>query len=441
MEKITQSEFDKKYNEHIVWLETNGKEGTCADFSYLDLSEILFPNQANLKHAILVGTIICNNKLINPNFQRAILKYADLSRSEFQKGVFSYASLENAILTSVILKNSNFENSNLEKAILDNSDFQGSRFDNTNLHEASLKKANFIDAQMERVCLVAANLKDANFTNANLNKAILSAANQEGTIYDGASMYDIFIAGLLNPSNQKEQELLKNYENKISQLENERMNLTLDYENKSEELAKNKEKIDLLTKELYSKKAEIKNRLEESKINDLNKAFITIKNAGTDLDKEVSRLNYLFRGYVSGIIISFILAFLVWYRFIYYSSEINTIFNAWIYLSPSIILIGIIGICIFQAHKCQRQLISLRKFLYKTMQIKGILEAYVYIADNEIELKTKINKILDDFVNHIIDQDIDLDKEEEKIINTDKKETIVYKEAMNAIIDIAKSIK
>lgn len=353
MKKITQSEFDKKYSEHIVWLETNGKEGSCADFSYLDLSEILFPNQANLKHAILIGSKICNNKLINPNFQRTILKYADLQETEFHKGIFSYANLENTILTGSILRNSNFDNSDLKKANLDNSDCQYSRFINADLYEASLKNADFSNSNLERANLVSSDMRYTNFTAANLNNSAISASRTEGAIFEGAKMYDVFNAGIINPSNAKEQELLRSYENKINQLEHERMNLTLDADNKGAELEKNKEKIELLTKELNSKKLEIRNRLEEPNINDLNRAFVTIKNAGADLDKEVNRLSYLFRGYVSGAIISFILAFLVWYRFIYYSSEITTIFNAWIYLSPSIILIGIIGICIGRNYRIE----------------------------------------------------------------------------------------
>lgn len=78
MKKITEEERKKILEQHKLWLESEGKEGERADFSYTDLSGVDFSGE-NLKGAIFTGA-----KLTSTNFQGAKMYGVDIFSPEFK---------------------------------------------------------------------------------------------------------------------------------------------------------------------------------------------------------------------------------------------------------------------------------------------------------------------------------------------------------------------
>lgn len=83
LRKITQEEFDKIYAEHQLWLNSNGKEGKYANFSYCDLTKISFPVKTDLTYANLTYANLSGIYLSEGNFSRANLSGAILLYTAF----------------------------------------------------------------------------------------------------------------------------------------------------------------------------------------------------------------------------------------------------------------------------------------------------------------------------------------------------------------------
>lgn len=83
-------------------------------------------------------------------------------------------------------------------------------------------------------------------------------------------------------------------------------------------------------------------------------------------------------------------------------------------------------------------MVALQKFLYKPKQIEGILNAYTYISPGA---DPRVDKVLDSYVDHIINQDIDTAREESSMKESDKKEAGTNEKLLDMLTEIIKKIK
>ena len=128
MEKITKKELKEILERHKLWLDSNGKEGKCADLSNADLTSADLTG-ANLSYADLTGANLsyadlrCSN-LTGSNFTGAYLygaslTDANLSGADLTNANLRYANLRYANLTDAYLTGANLELSVLTDTILD----------------------------------------------------------------------------------------------------------------------------------------------------------------------------------------------------------------------------------------------------------------------------------------------------------------------------------
>ena len=88
-QSISQEEFSNKYINHQLWLDSAEKEGSCADFSNIDLHAIIFPkNGTNLQKAIFRGA----------NLQNIVISGANLQEANFETLLFGLNTHAGAIL-------------------------------------------------------------------------------------------------------------------------------------------------------------------------------------------------------------------------------------------------------------------------------------------------------------------------------------------------------
>ena len=101
------SELNLILEQHRLWIQTNGKQGNCADLTGADLTGANLWG-ANLRVAILAGADLWGANLIG-----ADLIGADLSRANLE-----YANLQGADLRAANLRGANLKDANLKDADL-----------------------------------------------------------------------------------------------------------------------------------------------------------------------------------------------------------------------------------------------------------------------------------------------------------------------------------
>ena len=197
-------------DEHKVWAESAGLEGTCAYLADADLYGSNLANayltNADLFEAFLVDSNLTNADLAEANLIRADLsganlKGADLARAKMWDASLLGGTLEKANLTDADLTGANLSDANLcgaclertelFRANLSGADLKGANLSGANLAGVNLSGANLSGAKLYSAYLHSANLKDANlagadFTAADLTKAKLTGANLAGAILERA---------------------------------------------------------------------------------------------------------------------------------------------------------------------------------------------------------------------------------------------------------------
>ncbi|GAB6009230.1 pentapeptide repeat-containing protein [Dysgonomonas reticulitermitis] len=471
MRTITQEEFNKIYEEHQKWIRSDKTEGKRANFEKTFFSNIIFPLKANLRganlqEANLEEADLRDADLRETNFQWAVLPRANLQGVDLRRANLEEADLRDADLRETsfqwaVLPRANLEEADLRDADLRETSFQWAVLPRANLQDANLQgadlwEANLLGANLQRADLREADLRGANLQRANLWEADLREANLEGADLRGANLQSANLQGAKlegailekQDKNGQEQKVIKEYQDKIEQLEQERISLITSTENKDLELEENQKQLDNLKIELQKQEEQLK-EATENRIGDITKAFKTFDDSGTDLKKERKLLTRMFNSYFGGIVLAVILLFIVWYRFYNkVDSFVPTesipkmeIIDIWINLSPSLFLAGSIVFFIYQMHKCQRQMVILNKLLYKPKQIEGILKAYYYVSGDNKSVNDKINKVLDNYVEHIINQDIDTEREESSMKESDKKEAGTNEKLLDMLTEVIKKIK
>ena len=153
MEKITKEELKTILEQHKLWLNSNGKEGKCANLT-----------GANLSGADLYGAILSGANLTDANLTGANLIGADLTG----------ANLSGADLTDAKLYGANLTDANLTGANLTGVDLIGADLIGADLTGADLIGADLRHAVLYYAVLTGANLSDANLYGADLELAILT---------------------------------------------------------------------------------------------------------------------------------------------------------------------------------------------------------------------------------------------------------------------------
>ncbi|MFG5859423.1 pentapeptide repeat-containing protein [Dysgonomonas sp. Shenzhen-Wh21] len=451
MKVITQEEFDKIYKAHLSWLYSDGVEGEKANLSNVDFTNLIIPKNLNLTEANLDKTNFSKADLSDATFSKANLAESDLSYTNLKNVDFAGANLTYANLSGSNIRESDLFKANLSYANLSHANLTGADLSKSTLINADLSNALLIGTILKGTDLTHANLKDVNLRRVNLSDAILSEPDlQQKSVADSMRK----INALRNSSSSTTQSIyneyiINNYYDEIKKLEKERLSLIASAENKDAELEANKEHLNKLKIELQEREELFKNTIEKINVHNIDRAFKTLIDSGLELDKEVLLLRNMIRWYFGGVIGCIILLLCVWAHFFYkvesfiptdHHSNINLL-DIWVNLSPSVLLVGLLLFFIYQIHKCQRHKVILKKLLYKPNQIKGILEAYIYISGNNETSNIQINKVLDDYVCHIINHDIDTDKEESRLKETDKKDASTNEQLLNIITEVIKKVK
>lgn len=178
-------------NDHLVWLQSEGREGRRAnlsgyDLSGMDLQGVYLP-ESNMRSTNLTGT----------NLSEANLQGADLSE----------AYLERTNLRSAQMEGVNLARSNAPYAYFDNASLIEANMSHMHAEEASFTHAlmggvKFRDAQMQRANFTGADLQYANFRAAHLMECCFDLANMSGADCRDAMMdYGKFKDAILNETN------------------------------------------------------------------------------------------------------------------------------------------------------------------------------------------------------------------------------------------------
>ncbi len=483
MRIISQEEFEEKYNKHQLWIK-NKFDGERADFSNVDFLKVKFIYPINLSKAIFQ-----NANLAKVNFQKAELswanlKNANLENANFQCSVFQGANLQNTNLRGASLREANFQGVNFSGADLRGANLRGTDLQQTDFHHADLRLVNFRAANLLEASFREADLREADFREVDLQGVDFQEADLRGASFSITSLQEVdfwksnisgakfkninfdeayiprtsykdLLGNSKNTIVQQHERAISEYQKKIKKLEAERIALISSTETKATELTANQAKINelnLLLKEREKKSREelerLENQIKEKGIEGITNAFSSLIKSGKGLENERTILIRMFNGYSIAIIAVVALLIGVWCRFY---DKVNTfvpsdlkpkmeLIDIWVNIAPSFLLIGLLIFFIYQLHKCQRQTVILQKVLYKPKQIEGILKAYFYMSGNNELVNNKIHKVLDDYVDHIINHDIDTNKEESLLKESDSKEANTNEKMLEIIAEITKKI-
>ena len=166
MKKITEKKLREILEQHKLWLDSNEKEGKCADLTDADLT------WANLYGAYLTGADLRGSNLTFANLRRADLTSADLSHTNLTS-----VDLSGAVLTDADLSDTDLSRADLAFANLSDANLSGANLTGADLSGAILSGANLTDANLTGANLTDANLSGANLIRANLRRADLSGAD------------------------------------------------------------------------------------------------------------------------------------------------------------------------------------------------------------------------------------------------------------------------
>jgi len=118
---MTQELINKKLEEHKIWLDTDGEEGTLADFSSNAL------RRADLYEANLRKANLRRADLYEANLRKANLRRADLYGANLGATNFREADLYGADLYGANLREADLYGANLRRADLDGANLIGAK--------------------------------------------------------------------------------------------------------------------------------------------------------------------------------------------------------------------------------------------------------------------------------------------------------------------------
>ena len=149
MKKITEEELKEILEQHKLWLDSNEKEGKCADLTDADLT------WADLTGANLTSADLRGSNLNFANLRRADLTSADLSHTNLTS-----VDLSGAVLTDADLTDTDLRRADLAFANLSDANLSGANLSGANLLETDLRRANLTGTDLICVDLEYADLTD-----------------------------------------------------------------------------------------------------------------------------------------------------------------------------------------------------------------------------------------------------------------------------------------
>jgi hypothetical protein len=292
--------------------------------------------------------------------------------------------------------------------------------------------------------LEGADLREANLEGANLREAYLEGANLEGANLRGADLKGANLEGAIWEGNKDLDKINKEYQKEIDELRRERLELLKSTEDK-EELERKLFENEIRTKKL---EAELEEKSQSKKaLERIDEIFESLNLVKGGINKEHFRLKIMFWCYyvVSTLCISFL--FIIWFRFFKILDGLDSnskleVFDFWMNISPSILLGSAIILLVNQAHKCQRQLLAVREFLYKHELIKSNMKSIIKINDEKNISKSisKVAEIFGSWTYQLMKSEKNLDTLENDKQDIDKKEKLPKDEIMDIIKQLINKI-
>ena len=398
-----------------------------SEFSFLDNLRKEF-NIIDLRGANLAGA----------NLFGAILRGANLIEAHLLR-----ASLTGVSLTGAVLVRANLVRANLTGADLTGADLEGADLVNANLVRANLEGAN-----LEEADLVGADLERANLRGVNLTGTILDNRVSQAALDDISKLSKLQqraeqlqkekeYKDMLLAKKEKELEALASSEQAISaQLASEIADLKEENEKKDREVEK-------IKKEAENKIEEIEQRGKEIE-GSLSDAFTALEGVNNDVKPEILRLKWMF--WISAVFIVVFLTTLCviwWYAFsdLRPQTEEIKMSRIWLYTSPSLILVGFIGVCVAQINRAQRQLVTLRKYTRKYKVIKVALEGYYKVEDKLKKTPEKAQETFSAIIKQGIAENMDTEKEENALIKDSEKDKTPVNDILSTLIEALQKVK
>gem|GEM_PF-4371596 len=170
----------------------------------------------------------------------------------------------------------------------------------------------------------------------------------------------------------------------------------------------------------------------------LTKSFDSLEKANEGLNKEIKSHKYLYRIFLTSLIILIIILISLWsYAIFKHNSTIDLKYSdLLLYLSPSLILVGFICGCVVEINKLRRHLISLREMTRKFSIIKIALEGYYNVTDKLQRDSGKAQGAFERIMNEFIDYRINFDEKDTEHKKRDDKEKFVPQKAVEAALEI-----
>ena len=165
--KISEEEIKEKLNKHKLWLESDEKEGECADFIKLNLEGYDFSNM-DLSRANFYGANLRKTKFKNSKLVSAILINADIG---------FHSDFEGADMTDVQAMGINSVGANFKNTVLNGADF----------YRSVLWDSDFKNAKMTEVgSFIGADVSDCDFRRADMTGANFAFAKFDNTHFERA---------------------------------------------------------------------------------------------------------------------------------------------------------------------------------------------------------------------------------------------------------------
>ena len=150
-------------DEHTIWLQSKGKEGTKADFAGADLSGI---------------------NLVGVNLANANLRESNLADSDCREAVFQGSDMRNADLSGAQAGEANMAVAVMRHADMQLAQLQGANLRGTDLSGVNLKGAFLAKADLSGATLLSTDLRETDLsgviglTRAQINRAVIDLSTQ-----------------------------------------------------------------------------------------------------------------------------------------------------------------------------------------------------------------------------------------------------------------------
>jgi uncharacterized protein YjbI with pentapeptide repeats len=157
LKKITEKELKEILENHKLWVESEGKSGSRANLSDVDLS------YANLSFESLIGA-----DLSGADLSGAKLRDSDLSGADLSGADLSYAKLVGTDLSGANLAHANLKAADLSSADLSGADLSSANLAHANLNSIKTAKTNLSNTDLSFAYLGYADLSGADLSGADL---------------------------------------------------------------------------------------------------------------------------------------------------------------------------------------------------------------------------------------------------------------------------------